>query len=82
MSHQVETKMVQNRGDKRRGSFCFREKDDIRAIGSDQCLEISKCSWTSNPYAVPRQDLHMMLGDTTWSPKLMESSFSNTAKMA
>jgi hypothetical protein len=41
-------------GDKRMGGFCFREKDDIRAIGSDQCLEISNCNWMRNPSAVPR----------------------------
>ena len=81
MSHQVKAKMIKNRGDKRREGFGFREKNDIRGIGSDQSPKTSNCSWTSNPSAVPRKNLHMLLGDTTLSPKLIEPSFSNTAKM-
>jgi hypothetical protein len=61
--------------------FGFKEKENIRGIGSDQCSETSNCSWMSNPSVVLRENLHMLLGDTTWSPKLIEPSFSNTAEM-
>ena len=73
--------MIQDGGDKRWGSFCFRGKDDIRAIGSDQNPELLNCSWMSNPSAVPRKYLHLLLGDTTWSLNLMELSKSNSAKL-
>jgi hypothetical protein len=81
MSHQVEPKVIQDRGDKRNGGFGLKEKNDIRGIGYNQCLETSNCSWTSNPSAVSRKNLLMLLRDTTWSPKLIESSFTNTAEV-
>jgi hypothetical protein len=72
--------MIQDKGDKRRGNFCFRKKEDIRAIGSDQCPKNTTYDWMRYPSAIPRQDLYLQLGETTWSPKLLESSFSNTAE--
>jgi hypothetical protein len=73
MIHQIKAKTIQNGGDKRGRRFCFREKKNIRTIDSDQCPETTNCNRPRNASAVPRKDLHLLLGDTTWSPESVEA---------
>jgi hypothetical protein len=69
MSHRVITKPVQNRRDKRGGRFGFREEENIRVVCSDQSPESTNCSRARNPFAVPREYVHMQLGDSSRYPK-------------
>jgi hypothetical protein len=68
LANEKETKGIENRRDLRRGGFCFRKKEDLRAIFSNEQPQRSNCSRSGEASAVPGQYFHGGFGDNSMPP--------------
>jgi hypothetical protein len=58
LSHEKETKSVENSKNLGGRGFGFRKKENFRGLIKDQSPQTSNCSWPREPSAIPGKDFH------------------------